>query len=154
MKTNLVALCVGLAIIGCRQPSKPDRSVTSTAMHAVHNAKLKGIMERLAMLPAERLPQELDVAREQVWRREDAERLLGEMAGAADAIPAVLTGVELPAEHRMSFQDIAGRLKADALKLRAELQELSPREIGRRFDALQVHCDTCHQRFRVLPVFE
>lgn len=163
MKPTVQLLLAATVVVGllsaCQHPSKKGREFVSdpnapAARHAVYNQQLKGIMERLAMLPAERLPQELDVVREQRWRRDDAVRILAAMAASADAIPTVLTSVELPDEHRRAFRDMSEGLKRAAEALQADAPKLTPEEIGRRFDALQVHCHACHSRFRILPVLE
>jgi cytochrome c556 len=149
-----ILLIVAALSVGCRPALQELSSNAPAARHALHNRQLKGIMERLAMLPAERMPQELDVVREQEWRREDAARILGAMASSAAAIPTVLQNVELTEEQRGAFRQLSEGLRRDSEALQNELIRLTPTEIGRRFDALQAHCDACHSRFRVLPALE
>mgnify|MGYP002630316766 CR=1 FL=1 len=146
----------GLAL-SCQSPDRVDyaeriRNSRPTEQHAVHSEQLTVVMRQLGILPNERLPQELEVNREQKWRREDAVRIFGEMARAAEAIPDILKDVNLPEEQKVLFRELAGNLKSSASKLQADAMRLTPEQIGRRFDALYENCHACHSRFRVLSL--
>lgn len=157
--TTLLAALAGL-LMACQSDDRLYFDLSNridaeaTMEHAVHNSQLRTVMWDLMLAPANKLPQELDMDREQKWQREDAVRILGQMAKSADIIPDVLVDVDLPESQKEKFRELAANLKAETLRLRADVPQLNPDEIGHRFDALQNHCVACHQRFRVLPTID
>ena len=163
MKIDSIFLVTGIALAGllaaCQNTGPKSSEIrlssgTAAARHGVHSEALRKVMWDLTLAPVTRLPQELDVEKEQKWRRSDAIRILGEMAKSADSIPDVLSGVELSDARRDQFMQLDGELRTEANRLRNDVNQLEPEEIGRRFEALRINCNACHDRFRVLPVID
>lgn len=161
MNTKSTFLVTGVALAtllaACQHPGPSSQGIrlssgTAAAEHGIHSEQLRKIMWDLMLAPTDRLPQELDVEKEQKWRRSDAVRILTKMAQSADTIPEVLKGVELSQTRTEEFLRLAGELKTAATRLRDDVEQLTPMEIGKRFDSLQHNCNACHDRFRILPL--
>lgn len=151
------ALTVAVLLVACTSQRHLQTEIRlssggAAAQHGIHNKTLRKIMWDLTLAPAARLPEDVNEVKEPKWRRSDAKRILGAMAESANSIPDVLKGVDIADARKAEFQAMVTNLRANTLRLRDDVDQLSPEAIGKRFDELQASCHACHDRFRVLPL--
>ena len=120
----MIALAVGCTPRGALIDESPGQAPSSASVHAVRARKLKKIMAELDYLRSQRLPQEIDTARDQVRRIDDIRTAADSLAHAAEDIPSVLSEVRLSRSDEDLFYQLAEQLNVRALQLRDEAGEL------------------------------
>ncbi len=144
-------------LLACAAPAQREyeeraAAAAPAARHAVHDARLRVIMGQLGRLSVERLPQEMDTRELRSSRVARVSESSAALARAAERIPDVLADVELPDPAREEFLALAAVLREQSADLSRRAPQLSLEAMNAQLDAIQTTCESCHQRFRVLPV--
>jgi cytochrome c556 len=152
---GLLALSVAaVACNGCHGSERrlrTDDEASREAAHAIEDRRLRTIMDELARLRPDRLPQELDVASERRRRMREIGKAADALAATAGDIPDVLQNVTLSTADRQEFLGLAARLRGQALELdqAAAADDIaSVEDLMARIDRT---CDDCHGAYRVMP---
>lgn len=119
--------------------------------HAIHSERLTEIMKGLERLNGEKLPQEVDPEPVQQRRIAEIIEVAGAMEESAAHIPDVLGDVELSKERRSQFVAMADELGALSRELKEKGKDLNVAEINAEMEKIRGVCQSCHQKFRILP---
>lgn len=124
------------------------------ALHGLHSARLRQVMDDLNRMVFEDLPQEMDVEARQKRRLDEVHQLALKLAETADHIPDVLEDVKIDAESRQVFVAYAEKLEEEARELAALSRGKDIRLIDAKVDEMITTCNACHSSFRILPRIE
>lgn len=144
--------CV-IATLGCAGPAqwRYEEALEQTAepaAHGVHVERLAVLMRDLDYLRDERLPQALDVRKEESRRTREIARVARAMAESAQRILAA-EPANLEADQRADFHALAETLRRRCARLGDEAPRLSATERRAQLDEIDATCAACHGRFRI-----
>lgn len=152
--TGLLASAVtALLTSGCGGPAqlRYEESVERTpasAVHAVHEERLRQLMRDLDRLRDERLPKAMDVEVERQRQARELERVARAMAESATRIAAAAPPGLDPAEQR-EFRALALTLQRRSEALADDAQRLTPAQRRERLVEIDATCGQCHARLRI-----
>jgi hypothetical protein len=145
------AAVAAVAIGACAENRRSYRAhLTDTgnaALHAVQNEKLRELMGNLNR----QVPEEWGITMERERWLKDMERVAGEMAQSAGAIPTAMAGAKMEEGERQIFVSLAEKLKTQSLELQQLAQKKEIDQAERKLDGIIGTCNACHSAFRVLP---
>ena len=155
----LVALAAISGLVSCasaprRATAVDDRDVGNGAIHWVHDARLRGIMEDLDRELLKSWPQEVEseYAKVDVRRHEDrldeARELADALADAAGSISSAVADIEMTAIDRRNFVSQAATLRDQAGRLSEAASARDPDAMRYALNAISETCNACHQQFR------
>ena len=159
-RTMLCAgLCLGILDSGCRRNAvrqeQAGPEVRTTAVHWVHDAKLREIMARLDREMAASWPQEIEAeyttplaSRRAARALEEACWLAEELVRAADAIPEAIRTVKLAEDERQLFVSQARTLREQAEHLQVVAGRADVTRMHATLTDINETCQACHERFR------
>ncbi len=159
LRVIVVVSAALVAVTACSQSAGPratreSAAVPAAAAHAVHADQLRVIMARLNRYEAVAWPQEVEPrytrpaeGRYDLSLQEAAE-LAGELAAAADGIPAAIDDVAMSDADRQEFLSRAAGLKTHADALRAKAVVRDTTGMRATLEMVRETCTACHTRFR------
>jgi cytochrome c556 len=156
-KATTFALLSGLALAcaTCAPAKNPQESppvsTRPSLRHATHAAHLREMMAELDYLTGSRLPEDLKAGVEERERLEDVEYVSEALAQTAIDITEVLDEVRMTPVDQAHFRELANRLKAEALDLKARVARGELHDPEEALARITATCDACHKAFRVIP---
>jgi len=155
----MVPMGLAAMLAGC-PPTDRQRYATRLeytgrpALHGLHSARLREVMDELNRLMFEDLPQEMDVEARRERRLDEVHQLALKLAETADDISDVLEDVKIDAESRQVFVAYAEKLEEEAHELAGLSLGKDIRLIDAKVDEMITTCNACHSSFRILPRIE
>lgn len=155
----LLLACVVAGFISCVSATKThvgtdDRSVANGAIHWVHDARLREIMEELDREMLRSWPQEVENEYAKVDLRKheeslaEARELADALASAANRIPSAVSIAKMAEVDRRSFLAQVETLRDQAGRLSSAAGSRDPDAMRYALDTISATCHSCHQRFR------
>jgi len=146
------AACMGFGLSGCTQPATNDHGKLAKAddghgLHTVNNARLRLLMDELKRLDFERMSADLDAGRKPEAVDEAADCAVS-LAADARMIPQVYKNLEMNAESRRVFDQLAVKLQEQCLGLRELARNRQFGAMRARLNDIITTCNTCHASFR------
>lgn len=144
---------VWLLALACSRPAalryeeQLDHAPESAA-HAVHEQRLKELMESINQLRNQRLPRSLDIAIEKERQERAFSEVARAMADSAARIPEAIP-TELDARERSEFLRLASALQRQTSNLVEQASALTPERRRVRLGEIDLICGDCHRRFRI-----
>lgn len=154
MALQYLALTIGAALLSaCTATSQTAAQsglldTGQPALHAVSDARLRELMDKMNALMFERFIAEPDIDRERrvyALKMADAADKLG---STVDAILSRLPALALNPDEQLTFRALAGKLReqANALNAQAKLNRIDA--IEPMLDQMTATCSSCHTLFR------
>lgn len=138
-----------VAVAGCETaPRSRATAPEAPQRHIIRSAELRGIMQRLEALTADRVQADLAL---DVKRNETADALAdaaGELAAAASSLSTSAVTASLDDAARQQFKSYARELRREAEILRAAAAEHRLIASAAQFQRLNHACAGCHSLFR------
>ena len=149
----LSALLLLSTIAACKHAPRDERleSATTTgpaALHAVHSQELRQVMLESSGNTFERLPQELDQARQRREQLAEVARVAESMMLAANKIPAIAGDVQLEPREQELFITLASRLSTQAAQLKVQAEQMAMNSTQQTLQEIGATCISCHTLFR------
>ncbi len=155
----LAALATASSVVSCavaprRGTAVDGRNVANGAIHWVHDARLREIMDELDRGLFKSWPQEVENEYAEVDLRKhkaslaEAHELAEALADAAGRIPQAVAHVKMAEVDRRSFVAQVETLRDQAGRLSEAASSRDPDAMRSVLGAISATCNSCHQRFR------
>lgn len=116
--------------------------------HAVPDAQLRRLMQRMDALMYEHMHTELEPDTERARQAGAIADAAAALAGTADAIAEAPPDLALDESRRASFQTLANSLYTRAVELKDLASRGAYAELRESFARLDATCRSCHELFR------
>lgn len=147
------AVALVVLTLGCAPPPQVRyeerlEETPAPAVHAVHEQRLRELMQDLDRLRDERLPKVLDPRVETRRQARTVEQVAQAMAESAPAIAAAVPPDLEPADQQ-EFRRLAAELGSRSRALADEAASLTTAQRRERLAEIDRTCGRCHARFRI-----
>ncbi len=152
MKKNFLALL--LMLTACSHPPQQPLSVVGQsetgvpALHSIHDAELRDLMDRMDNLMQERFMTETELDSE---RRKYAQRIANsaqELSKTVDAIIAKMPTLSLTPGEQTAFLALGNKLKQQDKQLYEQASQNQIDALGKTLHEIKTTCTACHALFR------
>lgn len=156
MKIYRVALAFTL-IAGCTSPApkEPAHQLPDTglpALHALHEERLRNLMQEMNNLMFDRIRTELEIDRERRKHALAIAKSAGQLASAIDAIVEEMPKLDLTVSEQTAFKALASKLHRQTELLQDQANRNHIDAIPGTLQQMTLTCTSCHQLFRSTDV--
>jgi hypothetical protein len=151
-----LAFFIGACLLSaCTATTKsiPEAGLPDTgkpALHAVSDARLRELMDRMNTLMFERFMAEPDIDRERRLYAVQIADAASQLGSTVEVILSRLPALNLSSEEQTVFRALAGKLheQAETLQAQAKLNRID--SIEQTLNQTSATCSSCHALFRKL----
>jgi hypothetical protein len=123
----------------------------SPALHAVNDARLRELMDRMNSLMFERFMTEQDLDKERRRQTRQIAAAAADLHQAVDGLLARLPALRLSEAERVAFRALAEKLRAQAGELKARAEANQVDALPADLERMSYTCNACHLLFREPP---
>lgn len=139
-------LLVGCALHPVQSEALPDSG--NPALHAVHDARLRYLMDAMNTLMFERMRTELELDRDRRQQALQIAEAAASMRGTLGEIIDALPGLSLSNNEKIVFLTLAEALQDRAKTLERQARANAVDVLPGTFERMRTTCVGCHQLFR------
>ena len=154
-KPELLAIALLLAMAACDSP--PPRQAHSglldtgqPALHAVSDARLRKLMNRMNSLMFERFVTEPDRDRQTQRDTREIAQAAESLGKSIDGIVARMPSLGLSESEQVTFRALADKLRSQAGQLQQQAVDHDIEDLSANLAQIHATCTTCHGLFRQL----
>lgn len=152
---GLLGIMLAMGVISCsQQANAPLTHLDSRdedaghGLHEVNNARLREIMHGLSALEMERLQADAAGGADTDARVKRVAHAAAQLAADARAMPAAFKDLEMNAESRRVFDNLAVRLQTQCGELEQLARARKTAELKGKMNEITQTCNACHASFR------